>query len=129
MGFREWHAICPKCAEKLTHADYTCTNCTKGRIKIYRYQDSDGVHREVFTCENCRQRTSQLKCPKCETIIDGVAQRAGCFIASAAFGYESVITRALRIFRDTVLIRLPGGRSFVFWYYKRSQAWLEAHRK
>ncbi len=122
MGYnKEWIAICPRCDKKLTHADYTCTNCEKGKIKISEHRQY-GSRSINFGCEKCGQAYPYMKCNKCGALLhEKVVKTAGCFIATAVFGYESNITIALRTLRDKVIIKIPGGRAFVFLYYKNSQ--------
>jgi hypothetical protein len=47
-----------------------------------------------------------------------------CFVATAAYGsYLDPHVVVLRRFRDQVLLDLPGGRSFVAFYYREGAAW------
>ncbi len=115
---KEWNAICPKCDEKLTHADYTCDNCGKGKIKVF----ASSYDIFSFGCEKCDHPVGLMKCYKCgATLHSKVVKTAGCFIATAVFGYESPVTQFLRMIRDNVIIQIPGGRKFIFWYYEKSQ--------
>lgn len=125
---KEWTAVCPKCDCKLTHADFSCKNCGRGKVKLYVI---DAMSR-FWGCERCGQSHSDIKCPTCNASINKDQTKvAGCFVATAMFGYESKITVALRWFRDAFLIKVPGGRSFVFWYYEKSQKLLSKlnHKK
>lgn len=126
---KEWTAICPRCDNHLTHADFICENCGKGKIKAH-VEFSGGIgasERSVhFGCGYCDAHAGQLHCNKCgASIQERQIKAAGCFIASAIFGYDSIITRLLRHLRDTILIKFPWGRIFIFWYYKNSQILLK----
>lgn len=44
----------------------------------------------------------------------------GCWIASAAYGSDSLITEQLRRFRDEMLHHIPGGPKFIQVYYRTS---------
>ncbi|MFM6930269.1 MAG: CFI-box-CTERM domain-containing protein [Bdellovibrio sp.] len=47
-------------------------------------------------------------------------ERPRCFIATAAFGAQSVEVQELRIFRDFTLRKTQTGRKFIYWYYRIS---------
>lgn len=124
---KEWTAECPGCGNHLTHADFVCKNCGNRKIKVSVHVVS-GVRSVYFGCENDNCATPapfDVKC-KCGASIQATtAKTAGCFIASAIFGYDSTVTQLLRHFSDTVLIKSSWGRAFVFWYYENSKALLK----
>ena len=117
---KEFTAQCPKCDKATTHLNYPCANCGKGVYKLTRYTD-DGEC--FFKCEYCEHLHTWLKCidKDCNArITDKFVKQAGCFIATAVFGYDSQPTIMLRWFRDKVLLKHEPGRKFTYWYYRNS---------
>jgi uncharacterized protein YjbI with pentapeptide repeats len=49
--------------------------------------------------------------------VDASKARSGCFLATAACGFDSAEVAVLREFRDKLLLTTPAGRSFVKVYY------------
>jgi hypothetical protein len=115
--YKEFTAVCPACDARLTHNNYPCTNCKRANLKlIFRKQDD-----YRFRCPHCEWENAYLYCAKCNAQIDEkFINWALCFVATAVFGHDSRVTESLRVFRDKVLLKLPGGHAFVFWYYKWS---------
>ena len=117
---KEWTATCPRCEQSTTHAEYSCKNCGKGTLKVLNACSRSELKR--LGCSFCGDPGGlSVQCTKCgASITNNCIEIGGCFIATAVFGYDSYITRQLRIFRDEVLMKYSLGRSFVFWYYKNS---------
>lgn len=52
--------------------------------------------------------------------VDASEARSGCFLATAACGFDSAEVAVLRDFRDKLLLTKPAGRAFVEVYYRIS---------
>lgn len=121
--YKDWSAICPRCDKHITHADFKCPNCMKSNIKAYSYTPERDSRRVEFGCNHCYEKyPRRITCPSCgATINSKFIETSGCFIATAMFGYDSIITIYLQEFRDNILIKTRFGRRFVFWYYRNSK--------
>jgi hypothetical protein len=120
--FKEFTASCPACDKKLTHVDFPCPNCKRAKLKLVVKQRGERVYYD-FGCEHCETYWQDLYCPtrSCRARIDDkFFDFSNCYLATAVFGYDHPMTTLLRRFRDGVLVKLPGGKRFVFWYYKWS---------
>jgi len=121
---KEWTATCPRCDNQITHNDFTCTNCGKGKVKVSEYI-INSVRSIYFGCEYCGESAAySVKCPKCgASFNEKQVKTSGCYLATAVFGYDSFITKQLRVFRDRCLLKFKLGKKFVYWYYEWSP-WL-----
>lgn len=112
----------------VVNASYTgFQNSTPASVHNYTLgflgQDDAGIY--AFSSPAC------VLGPVQTASIQGYLKQNGCFIATAAFGSDSILpVLLLREFRDEVLDRFDLGRDFISWYYSWSPAaadWLTDH--
>ena len=110
-------AKCPHCGEK-TKWGICKVEKSNGEIcgsKGFPYEENG-----AYYCIGCKTVYKSRKCEHCGGTIpaDSYKGGTGCFIATAAYGYEfssEVVT--LQSFRDEILISTVLGRLFIKIYY------------
>jgi hypothetical protein len=62
------------------------------------------------------------------SVIGGVSNSAGCYIATMAYGdHDAPAVLTLRSFRDNYLQKKAFGRKFIAWYYQKSPGFVEKY--